>query len=190
MWRRRDKMRRENEEEGVRRDKTEKEEEMFSDEEDEMSEESEKDEGEIEDEKEEEEDRIKLEEIINEFPRVVFKDMNADMCKDVSSGMVKDEVMKKYHERFNNIFHFMINMAKKIRPMFDDTHIVQRMGRTWDHFDEEEYDDAEKMAFQVHKKDLEKRFEHVLEDMIDECIEEEKKKRSAGLISGRFSQYY
>ena len=177
--------------EARKREKME-EEEMFSDEEeisekdtdDEMNEESEKDTDD-----EEEEDRNKLEAIINAFPRVVFKDLNAGMSKDVSSGMVKNEVMKKYHEAFNHIFHSMLTIARKIGPMYDDTHIVKRMDKTCDHFYEEGYENAEKMAFQVHKKELEDRFEHVLEDMIDECIKEQKKK-SANLISGGFSSYY
>ena len=97
----------------------------------------------------------------------MYDDIMEQLCKDVRAGLSKVKLLEKYRDGFNKIFHETLHMVTEMHNEYLSLDIAGKIGETEDHFAEQGYKEADKMAYEVHKTHIEKTLERLLEVVID-----------------------
>ena len=117
-----------------------------------------------EDEKKENDDKDKIWNMI--LHSVKLYDDIMDLVNDVKSGMAQSKILDKYRDRFNKTFHESVKMMEEMHGEYISMNISGKIGETEDHFAEQGYADAGKMAYEVHKPYIEELLERLLKVVI------------------------
>lgn len=117
------------------------------------------------DEEKENDDKDKIWKMILLGQRL-YDDIMEDLVNDVKSGMAQSKILDKYRDRFNKKFHETVKMMEEMHGEYISLNISSKIGETEDHFAEQGYEDANKMAYEVHKSYIEELLERLLKFVI------------------------